>query len=95
MSIILLHIEHTPFCDLNSFSFRVGVLGDDIRDKLSLNLTSLSTTVTSSKALIVLKSAGNRCLIAATIGEPPIGLSKNAVLVSFLSVYLDFVLLSP
>lgn len=64
-------------------------------DKFNLNLASFSTITALSKALTVLNSSGSRCLIAATIGEPATGFCKNAVLVSFLSVYLDFVLLIP
>jgi hypothetical protein len=92
--IILLHIEHNPFCNLKSLSLRVGVLGVEISDMLSLSLINLSTLAESSNAFIALNSSGSKCLMAATIGELPIGFHKNAVLVSF-SEYLDLVLLIP
>ena len=91
----MLHIEHNPFCDLKSFSLRVGVLGVEINDMLSFSLINLSTIAESSKAFVGLSSSGSRCLIAATIDEPPIGFSRNADLLSFSLEYLDLVLLNP
>lgn len=61
----------------------------------SFDLISFSTIIVSSKAFTAFNSSGSKCLIAATIGELPVGLSKNAVLPSFLRENLDSVLLKP